>query len=371
MDKAQQLGIHGEASLSRLSIFEAEMSRRLWWALVVFSHRINELVAYETTTLLPLWDCKMPLNLNDSELRVEAQTIPVEHREATESLFTLVRYLQADFLRHASFHHKFVNPRLRSISKPSGVNDDWESLIDTTERDVLGNCDESNPYHLMTIYTARGFLARIRLLEYYSNNQAQDTQLEASISHALAMLDCDTKLLLAPQVQGYLWFVDLYLPMLAYIHILRFLRSHPESEYTRHAWLSLSANYAALKTRHKSLDGIYTICSRLIQQAWDACRQASNAPEDIPQIVLDMQSKTLQMGPEISSQSAMEHVDLAAHCGPSYASEPNFTDLLYTQQAGYLDMGMSGFEGLESIMFSNHDMNVLPRTDPVQDFDFS
>lgn len=41
------------------------------------------------------------------------------------------------------------------------------------------------------------------------------------------MLECDAKLLTSHLARGFAWFVQLHFPMLAYVHVLRYLRGSP------------------------------------------------------------------------------------------------------------------------------------------------
>ncbi|KAH8688779.1 hypothetical protein BGW36DRAFT_392158 [Talaromyces proteolyticus] len=75
---AQRMTIHSESALAKCTVFEAELGRRLWWALV-------------------LWDCRVPLSLNDSDLRPEMKEPPNVQRTPTDALFIVVRSELGDF----------------------------------------------------------------------------------------------------------------------------------------------------------------------------------------------------------------------------------------------------------------------------------
>lgn len=44
---AQRMGIHSESALSKCTVFEAELSRRLWWSLMLFDSRISEMADHK------------------------------------------------------------------------------------------------------------------------------------------------------------------------------------------------------------------------------------------------------------------------------------------------------------------------------------
>lgn len=312
---AQRMGIHMEGTFAKYNALEAELCRRLWWSLVTIDHRMCELSEYRTTTLTPAWDCRMPSNLPDFEIRPEMQTAPPAHEEPTESLFAVLRYQHADFFRHSAVHLSFANPCLNMIARPN--NGDVAALEQLIESKYGTLCDSSNPLYFMAIWTARGSLARTRLLEHYSSlvppeegqqqqKQQQQQYLrarrdnESSVIHALRMLECDARLLTSPLAQGYAWFVRLHFPMLAYVHVLRYLkrgRLPPGGASSRReAWRVLGESYAAHAAEPKLADAIFVVCSRLVLQAWEAGEAGPQEEEEVPWIVSDMQEKAALAG---------------------------------------------------------------------------
>lgn len=93
------------------------MRRRLWWSLVLFDNRICEMADYKASNLLPTWDCKIPLNVNDFDLQPEMKTGPTMHGNPSEALFAVVRSEVGNFTRRSSFHLDFTNPALKTVAK--------------------------------------------------------------------------------------------------------------------------------------------------------------------------------------------------------------------------------------------------------------
>lgn len=287
------------------------MSRRLWWSLVLFDHRICELCDDKTTTLTPVWDCHTPLNVNDFELRPEMKNVPAVHDKPTEALFVTVRSELADSIRHCTFHVNFANPSLNAIAQPRAILE-LTALEKTIEDKYLTHCNSEHPLHFMTIWTTRATLARNRLLEHYSRRSTisakpTDAERRTAFSSALSMLGCDTILKKSSLVQRYLWFVDLHFPALAYIHLLNGLIVQPSHVDADKAWDAMSDNYEALTLRRRQLStdeelGVHFLLvsfSRVILTAWDA-REASlkeqNEPMMLtPRIVSDIRNNVMQM----------------------------------------------------------------------------
>jgi Fungal specific transcription factor domain len=277
---AQRMGIHSETANSRHSILEAEMRRRLWWSLILFDARISELADYKTSSLSPTWDCRIPLNLNDSELQPEMRAPPENQSRPTETLFAVIRSEMGDYIRHTDFHLDFTNPALKSVEKSK-----HDSLVDKSEISELEKlvqekyirlCDAENPLHFMTIYTVRGYLARFRLVEFYSqcstpDAQATEAQRDEALNNALIMLDCDTKITTSPLTRRYGWVADFNFPFLAYIQIALDLKRRPTNIQTERAWETMNENFEArFNTAYDGRSPFFQVFSKVILEAWEA-----------------------------------------------------------------------------------------------------
>jgi hypothetical protein len=300
---AQRMGIHSEAICCEYPPLEAEMRRRLWWALVLFDTRIGEMADYRTTTLTPLWDCKVPLNVNDSDLRPEMTTAPKVQAKSSEALFAVVRGEVGDFLRHSSAHLDFACPALKVVARkaqsdaPGGVDEVgiWEKNI---EDRYLQFCDPENPLHFMTIWATRQALAKCGLISHYSKytpGRPTDAQRDAAIPYALRMLECDTIILTTPSAQRYYWLMHFYFPFPAYLHLLHDLRRRPLSKHAQHCWSLMSDNFEARAKclRLVSPNLLFRTITATVYHAWDvtesALRQAGHSPET-PKIVCIMKT---------------------------------------------------------------------------------
>ena len=309
MRLAQRMGYHDESHNARCTPFEAEMRRRLWWALVVFDNRVCEVLNYRMATLAPTWTCRTPLNLNDFELLPDAKTLPSVHDKPTEALFVVVRSELSDFVRHSPHYLDFIDPLLTTFAQAklaaTGKSLPVRSLLelqDRVESQTLSQCDPQNPLHYMTIWTTRAYLAKNLLLEHCSRQHHQQHQhhpRDAGLAHALRMLACDTNLITSPLTPPYRWSVHTHFPALAYMYIVQYLRKRRHQQTTSTttttaeeqqaaadeeeedaAWDALSANYAAHHHPRPSDGGggdygespFYMLFSRIVLQAWEGGR---------------------------------------------------------------------------------------------------
>ncbi|KAK9337314.1 hypothetical protein LIPSTDRAFT_57140 [Lipomyces starkeyi NRRL Y-11557] len=306
---AQRIGIHSESVLAKCTALEAEMRRRLWWSLILFDTRIGEMADFKTTTLTPTWDCRIPLNVNDSDFRLEMKEPPQVQGKSTEALFAVVRSELGDFVRHTMFHLDFTSPALKPVAKdvqhgPIPEGSELVSLEKMIEDKYLKFCDPENPLHFMTIWTTKAYLAKCRLVEHYSRYSSSsvhqaEAQRDAPISYALSMLECDTKIMTSPLTKGFLWLVHFYFPFTAYIQIVQSLKRRPVSDQAELAWEVMSDNYEARFGLLRRDDSpFFKIFTKILLQAWEA-REATfkQLGESLvtPRIVLSIRHQVAQI----------------------------------------------------------------------------
>ena len=306
---AQRMGIDSESALARCTALEAEMRRRLWWSLILFDARVSELADFKPATLNPTWDCRIPLNVNDSDFRPEMKDPPQVQGKSTETLFAVVRSEIGDFVRHTMFHLDLTSPALKPVAKdvqhrPNSESSELVSLERMIEDKYLKFCDPENPLHFMTIWTTRGYLAKCRLMEYCSRSSSlsvyrAEAQRDATVSFALSMLKCDTKVMTSPLTKGFLWLAHFYFPLTAYIHIVQNLKRRPVSDQAEQAWEIMSDNYKArCYFLHKDYNPFFKIFARIVLQAWEAREATSRQSGEslvIPWIVLSIRYRMTEL----------------------------------------------------------------------------
>lgn len=342
---AQRMGIHSEAALAKCeSLLEAEMRRRLvsdagfpfladrglfsscptypigceswndansavveWWSLVLLDTRIGEMVDIKAGTALnPLWDCRIPLNLSDFDL-ADLKELPTSIQgRPTEAIFAVVRAALGDHVRHSAFYLETTCPAMKPVAKaarPSQMPENGGSEVDVLEKTIeekyLQFCDPEHGVHHATIWFARGYFAKCRLIEHYVRyftaprpGRQSDAQRSIATSYALRMLECDTNLVNTPLTKSFTWMAQLYFPFAAYFQIAQDLRTRPLDEGAERAWETLSDNYDARFlssnfdpnfTGHSRMDkgGIFRqswfkLFAEVILRAWNA-REAALA----------------------------------------------------------------------------------------------
>ncbi|RYC85495.1 hypothetical protein BFJ63_vAg11595 [Fusarium oxysporum f. sp. narcissi] len=301
---AQRMGLQSEYINIRSSVLEAEMRRRLWWSLVLFDSRVSALGDHKPTSLTPGWDCALPMNVSDSELREETKNAPKVQEQATEAIFSIVRSELGEYTRNSPFYIAFTNPLMKPLAKklPEGGDVTLERVI---EEKYLKFCDADNRLHYMTLWTARGSIATCRLMNDFlvyleSSGTYNQADHEAAVSYAIDWLECDAKLSSSPLTKGFRWFLRLYFPFPAYIRIIQHLKTQPFSNIAERGWKVMKDNYEA-RCEGADVDRwhpIFKPFANIVLYAWDTVKKAHEQAEreiETPELVDFINKKTADM----------------------------------------------------------------------------
>jgi Fungal specific transcription factor domain len=374
---AERMGIHSESDLAKCTALEAEMRRRLWWSLVLFDTRIGEMADYKTTKLAPTWDCRIPLNVNDSDLRPEMKEPPEVLGKSTEALFAVVHSELGEFVRNTMFYLDFTARALKPIAKDvqNGLIPEGGELValeKMIEDKYLKSCDPENPLHFMTIWTARAFLAKYRLMEYHSKYSSSsvhqtDAQRDAAISLALNRLECDTKLMTSPLTKGFLWLVHFHFPFPAYIHIVQDLRRRPISGQAEQAWAVMNDNYEArFGFLYRDDNPFFKISVKIVLQAWEAREVAFRQLEGSltpPRFVSSIRHIVAQTAQSVQNDNTEQPHDVMGMGVDDFlmSMSMGFGSHMYSleRQASYAEMGPGVYPHMPGRAPLDVDLNQL------------
>lgn len=316
---AQRMGLHSESAHSKRTALEAEMCRRLWWSLILFDARIGEAADWKSSVLEPSWDCRLPLNVNDSELRPEMRVAPSPHSNCSDAIFAVVRSELGEFLRYATFHLDFTYPALKNIAKefrdgsiPEG--EEVKALEKMIEEKYLQLCDPANPLHYMTIWSARTTIAKFHLVNQYSKmaeNEGPRTPEQRDLLNGLAVnwVEIDTRMAEPEITKGYMWFADAYFPFPAYMQIVSDLKRRPTQDRAAQYWESLSENFKARWTfDDEDYIPIVHLFATMILHAWTPREKAlveKGEPVSPPYIVTYLREKQERLGAGTTADTEM------------------------------------------------------------------
>lgn len=87
----QRMGLHRTEHLSGLSVFKAEMRRRLWWQICILNSQLGEATGQTgqrtTASNELLLDVAMPANISDCDLHPNIESLVPQRERGTQMMF--------------------------------------------------------------------------------------------------------------------------------------------------------------------------------------------------------------------------------------------------------------------------------------------
>ncbi|KAF2006287.1 hypothetical protein P154DRAFT_517921 [Amniculicola lignicola CBS 123094] len=170
---AQTLGVHRDGTHFDLPPFEIEMRRRLWWQVCILDARSSEDHGCDPTIVEATFDTKMPLNVNDVDLKPTMLEFPKERIGFTDMTFCLIRFEVANMFRRILFvppgpdrcNVFFAN--LTIPQKEKWISDCHQRLEDK----YLQNCDMTIPLYWVTATISRLVMSKMWLIVYHPHQR--------------------------------------------------------------------------------------------------------------------------------------------------------------------------------------------------------
>ncbi|KAL3955452.1 hypothetical protein ACCO45_011015 [Purpureocillium lilacinum] len=292
---AQRMGLHRDPGGFGLPPFEVEQRRRLWWTIVGYDRRIGEMTGSTVTALSTGGDCKMPLNVNDSDLHVEGKEMPTPHSGPTEMLFALTRNEIAMAVASNSNRdsYKMHNPdkgspassqacgaksqpatiRIVGQDSPAYTLDGFCAHMEGT---YLSQCDHKIPLHFFTLTMTRQSLCKMRIIGFLvrmHNAEAmpiKEIERDSLFLQATQMIEYDNVVQSSESLKPFRWYSMHHFPFPAYMFLVQELRHRVSGPMVERAWEAIGTNHDLRGLMNNLHSPMHTAFGNLFCKAWDA-----------------------------------------------------------------------------------------------------
>ncbi|KAF4636255.1 hypothetical protein G7Y89_g1826 [Cudoniella acicularis] len=296
---AQRLGIHrdGELLSQKLSVFDCEMRRRLWWQIMILDNRSAGPAGVGWSMLGKTWDSKVPGNFNDGDLNPDMRELPMEHTGPTEMIFCQMIYEFCKYFQQSVA--KFDWQKKVSFS-PSDTDKWLDGLEKQIRNKFLKYYDPSIPLHLLSETVAKSIIANKRLSAHHPRKNSDKTEQEREMifENSLTVMGYDCLFHTAKSMRRYGWHVRGHFQYDVFVSLLSELKNRPLGVQVDRAWQliqELYINHPELLADRAS--EIRVAVGRLTLQVWDtrelALRQTGQFM-GIPEFISDLRSRNLE-----------------------------------------------------------------------------
>ncbi|KAJ9148311.1 C6 zinc finger domain-containing protein [Pleurostoma richardsiae] len=357
---AQKMGLHRDGELLRLSPFETEMRRRLWWQIIMLDAKYAMLSGLSHSLMPRSWDTQAPRNVNDADL-FPSSTEPVRDRDGpTEMIVVLVTYKIAKFLvQSPSFESILLANELEGMEGKMPDQDrvqEYRALVGSLGKElnelVEKYCDPSaGPLHALALQMKTHIMEKLVELfapPKYLAEWGDEVKNHKDNAFRIAVTATEHGIDQYKQTahQGFLWFSRLHFQLDIFVYLVGQLCYRTSGALVERAWILVEETYhwhpELLDTTQKS----YSRLAVFVLKAWkireEVLRTRLGTDPETPEYVSKLRAS---MPPQDDSRSEVSTTD-------SIVPKMNHmegTDATFDQLVGtYLD-----FNNLDFDIFGN------------------
>lgn len=253
---AQSMGIQRDGTnFPKLSVFEIEMRRRLWWAICVLDLRSAEDQGTELTINDTACDTQLPLNINDSDIDPDSQIYPRAREGPTDLTFCLIRYEICNLARRL---HSMTTAMSASCQRDlSTTVEQREAMLaevyQRVETKYLRNVAtvEENPMFWVAATISRLILAKMTLMLYqpvlFQGQQSSDVPEEVRdrlLMSSIEIVEYNQVLNNEPRCRQWRWLFQTYTQWHAIAYILVEISRRPWTPTMERGWTALNVTFS-------------------------------------------------------------------------------------------------------------------------------
>lgn len=328
---AQQLGYHRERALQSpsVSVFQAELSRRLWWELAhLESFAAKQCGVTSIVFSQGFWDTNRPLNINDSDLHPEQTSLQKETHGITEMSFCSARFEVGELTM------AYTNPDKSSLdlNQVDAIIDDLQQRL---ENRLLKFCDPSIPMHRMLQLFGRSAVARIKLTvrrrSMYAKSGLSLEERDKTFLLCLQLAEAPNTFAKDKTVQRFLWQANAFFPLDAFMFLLAEIAYRTAAEPlpvpVETVWSEIEKAYDSQpRLLCDESNSIYNAVRNLTLKAWQKSTNGRHLEHAIPHFIQKLQLKLSPIvAPEAVVHAASESTVTEDNTGPNSFDESDFS----------------------------------------------
>lgn len=284
-NSARAMGLHRDGTGFGLSPLETEIRRRLWWNICLLDIRSSEYHGFEPIAHESMFNTRVPLNINDSDITAEMKDPPVQSEGATEMTFSLIR---CEVMR-VGWKIGYVNFQAQDRTETSSFSAKISLVRDmqhTLEQKYLRHCTSGGSLFEVCETVVRLTIARTWLVLYCPLSQPRNaTEPPTGIkdwlfSTSLRVLELTTKLLTDPLISQWRWHSKTHVQWHAAVFALSEICSRPPSNECDRAWGYVQTLYNTWEEKNNK-GNIWVPIKRLMAKAQQTReKQRVNGPNN-------------------------------------------------------------------------------------------
>ncbi|EWG47596.1 hypothetical protein FVEG_16160 [Fusarium verticillioides 7600] len=232
------MGLHRDGTTFVLKPFDTELRRRLWWHICLLDMRSSEFHGYKPIVRGDVFDIKLPLNINDSDITPNMTEAPKEHEGYTQMKFCLKRCE----MTKAGWKVGCASPISSSTATVARADGEQivQELQSQLEERYLRYFDESVSFMLFTLKVTRLIVARTGLMVDFPRKQKEaytSTIIRDRLfSISMEVLELSRFIMTTSSISKWTWHSKAHIHWHAVIFVRSEICSRPASAECDRAW---------------------------------------------------------------------------------------------------------------------------------------
>ena len=241
---AQAMGLHRDGETFGLRPLETELRRRLWWHICLLDNRSTDYHGSEPIVHESMFDTRIPLNINDSDITAEMTQPPPEREGTTEMTLSLIRCTAMQVVWKVGYMAPRKNYSSETDQRESASR---IALAEDLERRLhdqfLKYCDPSIPL-LRLASTVAQIITRRMWMGILSPLARKDKTIRDRLFRdSIQVLELSTALLTEEDVRRWAWHSRTHIQWYSVAFLLAELCWRPPSTECDRAWECVTAVY--------------------------------------------------------------------------------------------------------------------------------
>jgi hypothetical protein len=249
---AQGMGLHRDGVHLKLSPFETEIRRRLWWAILLLDVRAAEEQGTDLIIGYRGYDTELPGNLNDSDLEVDATKMPESREGRSDSAVSILRFEICSTVRRFLLAGTAMAYASQDPPDEDSISDREALLIEVYER-VENRFLKHLANETDSLYWAAAMLARIimgkmclvlyqPLLFSKSDEKLTDEIRQRAYVAAIEVTEYGQRLNMDPRCKQYHWLFRTYTTWHAVAYTLIETCRRPWTALVERGWQAITSH---------------------------------------------------------------------------------------------------------------------------------
>jgi Fungal specific transcription factor domain len=244
---AQSIGLHRDGEHFNLSPLDCEIRRRLWWQILGSDARVTEDHGFLIVGFDSFCDTKLPLNIDDKDLRADMEAAPVSKPRWTDTTMFLVA---AEMNRAIQQVSRLSAGTLTGDEKMTRLEQLLESVKRNMTQKYLQYCDPNIPIQKAALLLGRVLMGKLEVfvLQQYlkglSAEEAATHATEQTLSLACDTIDVGVELKTDELLSNFQWLFSTYPQYHLLTYTLWHLCVRPDVSGADRAWDVVNRSFA-------------------------------------------------------------------------------------------------------------------------------